>query len=182
MIGFVASSPYFGGDGEIAPNFAKIWHCPHSSTCRNQTVQLTKIGKYYFKRDSLVKNMQIFLYQFRRKHGDALHRFQFRASLSSRWTAPRTTHPLSGVGRFPGKAQMPRKALESPPHYGLVILWGSGWVVSPRHGTFLDRSRSPRLRIGVLYTDRYTIVHRMAPLPSGLTAVMENDGIAAPSG
>ena len=51
MIGFVASSPYFGGDGEIAPNFAKIWRCPHSSTCRNQTVQLTKIGKYYFKRD-----------------------------------------------------------------------------------------------------------------------------------
>jgi len=56
--GFFASSPYFRGDGEIAPNLPKLWLCPHSSTCRNQTTIMCSCrpgvtfenGKMFFRK------------------------------------------------------------------------------------------------------------------------------------
>ena len=50
MIGFFASSPYFGGGGEIAPTFAKNLTCPHLASCHDQTAEHMKTVKYSFKR------------------------------------------------------------------------------------------------------------------------------------
>jgi len=48
VIGFFTLSPYFGGDERIDPNFAKNCQCPRLASCRNQTAQRMKTGKYYF--------------------------------------------------------------------------------------------------------------------------------------
>jgi len=35
-------APYFWGDGEIAPNFAKNFRCPRLASCHNQTAERMK--------------------------------------------------------------------------------------------------------------------------------------------
>jgi len=45
---------FFRGDGEIAQILPKIWRWPHLSSCRDQTAERVKTGKYYFKQRIIV--------------------------------------------------------------------------------------------------------------------------------
>jgi len=109
VLGFVASSPYFRKDGEIAPNFAKNLTVPSFA---DVSWHYVKTGKYSFDRR------------------------------------------MSAVDFSETYASLPLPVLEEA--------W---WT---RCASFISEGRC-----------RFTIVRQMAPLPSGRSAAIENDVIAA---
>jgi len=51
VLGFVASSPYFWEEWEIAPNFAENLTVLHLARCRDQTVQNMKMGENILRKE-----------------------------------------------------------------------------------------------------------------------------------
>ena len=67
--------------------FPSDWWCPHLPTCRSQTAQLMKTGKYSFERGIIAlhfggKLRKSPFTHFRGSVANSLYKFHFRASLS----------------------------------------------------------------------------------------------------
>ena len=75
--------PIFGEMGKLSQISPKVWRCPHSPTCRNQTAQHMKTGKYSFKRGIIALHFAekrlTSLYLFRRKRGGLVVQVSFKS-------------------------------------------------------------------------------------------------------
>jgi len=93
VLGFVASSPYFWEEWEIAPNFAENLTVLHLARCRDQTVQNMKMGKIFCeKRDNRPtcwwKLRKSLFTHFGGSLANSLYTFLFRALLSLYYRSP----------------------------------------------------------------------------------------------